>query len=132
MATASKKIPSDAIAVAASSDEQLSPESVKSSNTEEWRLCKKAPLYEVSSTGQIRHRATQTLVKPCPGKGPIIMVDLAIDSAIQKLSLAHLILEAFVDKPTEKHFYIGFHDNNPKNLNFTNLYWSDTFIWPKF
>jgi hypothetical protein len=61
-----------------------------------------------------------------------MMVDLVVNPfELQKLSLAHLVLEAFVERPTKKHFYVGFRDNNPKNLNRNNLYWSDTFIWPK-
>ena len=92
---------------------------------EEWKpvtLPEFADLYEVNVCGRIRKRRNNFILRASPtGLHHHLQIKLrTLDGRTQNCLISHLVMAAFGEFPGSRP--IGFHDKNPLNCTFENLY----------
>ncbi len=82
--------------------------------------------YEVNPFGDVRNKRTKRILKPYTNSSGLLKVTL--DG--EKCYIHKLVAEAFVANP-ENRKYVNHEDHNLQNNFFTNLIWSNNYIYDR-
>lgn len=110
-----------------------------SSDEERWREISNFPSYEVSSGGRVRNKDTNFYITPTRKPNGLLMVGLMQVGVQCKRSLALLVANAFVRRPTDTSgepnmsFDTPVHRNGDRSVNdYTNLMWRPLWFARKY
>jgi hypothetical protein len=92
----------------------------------EWRIIARAPQYEVNELGDIRHRDTLRVRKPCVDGGPrrgYLRITVKANDKWLHLDIHRVVAEAFLGAPPTPRHEVAHLDGNRQNPRLDNLAW---------